>query len=214
MKIINKMNLVALVIMTLFLASACKGLKVKEIKTGNGDPTTTLLISHYKVECATSFKQDLCLQIKKKGSTGNWEAYAADIKNFSYSWGYDYEIEVTYKDISPKPTDAPARKYTFKKQISKTKTADTSLFVLRVSRKKTADAIKKSTTDNTLYKVYNEVDLKCDPADECTSLENNISQDNAIKFILSHDSSISNRLNISSIACASSRASFKTDCKD
>jgi len=204
---------IGFIFITFLLLSACKGLKVKDIKNGN-DSTTTLLVSHYKVECDSSFTRDLCLQIKKKGSSGTWEKYAGDIKSFSYNWGYDYEIEVTSKDVRPKPDDAPSIEYTLKKKISEVKTPDTSLFTLTVSRIKTEDAIKKSASDSTIFRIYNEVDIQCDPATECTSVEDNITQDNAIKFILSHNSSINNRLNISSIACASGRNSFETDCKD
>lgn len=198
----------------LVLISACKGLKVTDIK--NDDPKITLLISHYKVECDASFKRDLCLQIKTKGSNSStWEKYAADIKNFTYKWGFDYEIEVTYQDISPKPSDAPSREYTLVKKISEAKTLDTSLFVLTISRDgTTSESMKKSTTDSTLYKIYTEVDIKCDSTtDECTTIEDNINQDNAIKLILSHHGSINNQTNISSIPCASARNSFKTDCK-
>ena len=203
---------IGFIFITFLLLSACKGLKVKDII--DNDSTTTLLVSHYKVECDSKYKRDLCLQIKKKGSSSAWEKYAGDIKSFTYNWGYDYKIEVTSKDIRPKPTDAPSIEYTLKKKISEVKTPDTSLFVLTVSRIKTENAIKKSVSDSTIYRIYNEVDIKCDPATECTSIEENITADNAIKFILSHDSSINNRLNISSIACTSGRNSFKEDCKD
>ena len=199
------------IFITLILVSACKGVKIADVK--NNDTTTTLLINHYKVECDAKFKHDLCLQIKKKGTSGSWEKYAGDIKSFTYDWGYDYEIEVTSKTISPKPDHAPDIEYTFKNKVSKVKTPDTSLFVLTVSRIKTADAIKKPNKDKPIYKIYNEIDLKCDPTSECTSIESHITQDNAIKFILNHDQSINNRLDISSIACTSARSSFKTDCK-
>ena len=207
----NKIKILGFILISLALISACKGLKIDDII--DDEPTITLLVSHYKVECSSAFKNDLCLQIKTKGSSNAWEEYAADIKNFTYKWGFDYEIEVSYEDISPKPTDAPAREYTLVKKISETKTLNTSLFVLTVSRDTTADAIKKSASDNTIYKIYNEIDIKCDPVAECTTIEDNITQDNAIKFIFSHDASISNRLNISSIPCASARSSFETDCK-
>ena len=203
-----------LILIPLALVPACKGLNVKDIK--KDEPTVTLLISHYKVECPSEQKRDLCLQIKTKGSSKNWEKYGGDIKNFTYKWGYNYEIKATYEDISPKPTDAPSRKYTLKKKISETKVPETSLFVLTVSRdndnKTTAKAIKKSTKDSTIYKIYDEVEVKCD-TNECKSIESAITKNDAIKFILSHDTSLSNRLNISSIACTSARTSFKENCK-
>lgn len=209
MKAIQKFSLV---LIPLALISACKGLKVKDIK--NNDPKTTLLVNNYKVECSSTFKLDLCLQIKvKKSSSAKWEEYAADIKNFAYQWGNDYEIEVTYTDLDPKPVDAPSRKYKFSKLIVKTKAPNTDSFKLTVSRDTTADLIKKSTTDDTIYKIFDEIDIKCDPAVECTTLEDNITQDNAIKFILSHNDNLSNPLNIEDIPCTSGRDSFDTDCK-
>lgn len=201
-------------IIPLLLISACKGLNIDDVQ--NDDPKTTLLVSNYKVECTDSFKRDLCLQIKTKGSgSSTWEKYAADIKNFTFTWGFDYEIEVTYKDISPKPADTPSREYTLVKKVSEVKTPDTSLFILTISRDNTTvDSLKKSTTDNTIYKLYDEVNIKCDSStDECATIEDNITQDNAIKFILNHDTSINNQTNISSIPCASARSSFETDCK-
>ncbi len=204
---------ISFIFITFLLLSACKGIKVKDIKKDSNDATTTLLVSHYKVECDSKYKRDLCLQIKKKGSTSTWEKYAGDIKSFTYNWGYDYEIEVTSKDIRPKPDDAPSIEYTLKKKISEVKTPDTSLFVFTVSRKKTKEAMKKSASDGTIYRIYNEIDIKCDPNTECKSIESHIKQDNAIKFILSHNNSNNNRLNISSIPCTSGRDSFKTACK-
>ena len=190
---------------------ACKGLKVKDIN--DDDKTITLLVSNHKVECSSAMKLDLCLQIKTKGSSKVWEEYAANIKNFTYVWGYDYELEVTFTDLSPKPSDAPSREYKVSKTVSKTKAPNTGLFKLTVSRDKTADLIKKSTADNTIYKLFNEINIKCDPTAECTTIDENITQDNAIKFILSHDENLNNPINIEEIACASGRDSFKTDCK-
>lgn len=199
-----------LLMISLALLSACKGLKFEDIKSD--DPKTTLLISNHKVECSSVLKLDLCLQIKTKGS-GAWEEYGANIKNFTYSWGYDYEIEVTYTDLNPKPSDAPSREYKFSKLIVKTKAPSTGSFKLTVSRDTTADLIKKSSTDDTIYKLFDEINIKCDPTVECTTIEDNITQDNAIKFIMSHDSDLSNPLNIENIPCASARSSFETDCK-
>ena len=194
----------------LILMSACKGIDVTKVQ--NNDPEITILINNHKIEC-TALKVDLCLQIKTKGSSNNWTEYAADIKDFSYKWGYDYELEVTYKDITPAPSDSPSREYTLSKTASKTKAPGTDLFILTVSRDEVSDLIKKSSTSSTTYRIYDEINIKCDPTAECTTIKDNITQDNAIKFILSHDADLTEPLNISSIACTSSRSSFSTDCK-
>jgi len=201
------------IFITLLVVSACKGIKIADVK--NKDTTTTLLINHYKVECDAKFKRDLCLQIKKKRTSGSWEKYAGDIKSFTYDWGYDYEIEVTSKTISPKPDHAPDIEYTFKKTVSKVKTPDTSLFVLTVSRNKTADAIKKPNKDKPIYRIYNEINFKCDPTEnrgksECDFIQSHINQDDAFKFTMMHDKGA---LKTSGLPCVSARSSFKTDCK-
>lgn len=209
MQLNKKLSLIFIPLLSLTLLSACKGINIAD--TQKVKPIKTLVINNYKVEC-TSLRIDLCLQLKVKGSR-NWEEYAADIKNFTYDWGYDYELEVTYEDISPTPEDRPKREYTLSKLIAKTKAPDTDLFKLTVSRDKTANLIKKSSTTDSVYRIYNEIDVRCDPEVECTTLKENITQDNAIKFILSHNSDLNNPLDISSIACSSARSSFKTDCK-
>lgn len=209
MKLNKKLGL--MLVSTLILVSACKGINISGDKSKR---TTTLLVSHYKVEC-TALKIDLCLQIKTKGSSELWKEYAADIKKFGYEWGNDYEIEVTYVDQDPAPKNAPRREYTLVKTLSKTKVPTTSLFVLNVSRKTSKDLIIKSNTDNSIYRIYNDIDIKCDTNEnnKCSIIEDNIKQDNAIKFVLSHNAASNKPLDISSIACASARKSFKTDCK-
>ena len=200
-------------ILPLILISACKGLNIESINKNNTSTTINLLINNHKIEC-TALKIDLCLQIKVKGSSNGWLEYAADIKNFSYEWGYDYELEVTYKDISPAPSDSPSREYTLSKTTSKTKSPVTDLFELTVSRDETANLIKLSnSTTTTIYRIYNEIDIKCSSTTECSTITDNITQDNAIKFILSHNTNLSKPLDISSIACTSARSSFNTDCE-
>lgn len=206
------LNKLGYLIIPLILISACKGLKVDSINNSNSSATISLLVNNHKVEC-TALKIDLCLQIKEKGSSSDWKEYAADIKDFNYKWGYDYELEVTFEDISPAPSDSPSREYTLSSTISKTKAPKTDLFELTISRDETANLIKLVGTSITIYRIYDEVDIECASTTECTTIKDNITQDNAIKFILSHNTNLSKPLNISSIACTSARSSFATDCK-
>ena len=46
---------------------------------------------------------------------------------------------------------------------SKKKAPSTGYFKLTVNRDTTADLIKKSSTDDTIYKLFDEVNIKCDP---------------------------------------------------
>ncbi len=211
------------IFITLILVSACKGVKIADVK--NNDTTTTLLINHYKVECDASFTSKdtngkdktrfLCLQIQeknKKGKYSEWKKYEGDIKGFTYKWGYNYEIEVT------KPNTSDPIKFAFKRNISEpVKVVSDSLFRLTVSLTgiKTADAIKHPSKDKTIYRIYDEINFKCDPTEnrgksECDLIQSHIDQDDAFKFTMMHDK---DALKTSGLPCVSARSSFKTDCK-
>ena len=186
---------------------------------------TILKINHYKVECDAPFTSKdtngkdktrfLCLQIQeknKKGKYSEWKKYVGDIKGFTYKWGYNYEIEVTKLNTSP------PIKFAFKRKISEpVKVASDSLFRLTVNLTgiKTADAIKKSNKDKTIYRIYDEINFKCDPTEnrgksECDLIQSHIDQDDAFKFTMMHDK---DALKTSGLPCVSARSSFKTACK-
>lgn len=81
----------------------------------------TYWVNSYKVSCEGVGKMT-CLLIQKSETPepGKWVNFYSAIEGFNYEPGYIYQLKVKEEALENIPADAPAKKYTLVKEISKT----------------------------------------------------------------------------------------------
>ena len=190
--------------------AACEGIPIGSVDNTHDE---TLIINNHKVECRlnNAANATLCLQAKIKDQQEWFLLRENEISGFSYSWGYDYELDVEVEDLVNPPEDASSKKYTFKKEIQKSLVSTIEPFEISISHKPTASYIKTVSGKSNTYKIFDDKELTC-LTDICAELDQLITADKAILMELKHNSPASKPLELVKIKCSETRDKFVANC--
>lgn len=79
----------------------------------------TIVVASQQADCVGVGPQK-CFLIKE-GDSKDWTFWYSGIEGFNYEPGYEYVIEIRKDTVANPPMDASTIKYTFLKEVSKTK---------------------------------------------------------------------------------------------
>ena len=203
----------ALLVISTLLLTACKGIPLGDTSSPNTHDET-LIISNHKVECRlyNATDRSLCIQYKKKGNSSWLLENSSFIKDFTYTWGYEYELLVEVEDLNPAPQDASDKKYTFKSEIEK-KPATTggefelSVSIYNASNAKESSIIKRVLNKTNIFKIYDQKEIECS-LETCTKIDTLITENKGILFNFKHPDSPSKPLSVDKIVCSATKDKF------
>lgn len=200
-----------LLIITLLLSS-CKGIPYDDLFGSDNDDEETMFVEAHKAECQLygASTPTLCLQIKVDGDTG-WSLINEDeIKNFNYSWGYDYILEVEIDELTQTSDNDPAYEYTLKEQTDIDSASKITPFEISISENPTSSYIQKVSGEDNIYKIFDDKEIECED-DVCDELNDLIDDNKAILMEFQHQGP-SEPLKLIDIECSSTHVTFDATC--
>ncbi|MBX2836128.1 MAG: DUF4377 domain-containing protein [Gammaproteobacteria bacterium] len=166
----------------------------------------TFYVKHHKVECE-GYWVDQCL-LYKTSDGAQWAFLYEDIEGFEFEWGHEYELLVAVQQLRM-GGGLPAETlevYRLVEIVSKTAQSDVSFTF--TSRHPSAIFQK---TDKGNYQMLDGKSIECSEVD-CQSIDLAIEQQQGLSISFRHDENPTNPLHLEAVLCASSLASFSSDC--